>query len=209
MRIQYLADKHVYIVGGRLVPSVTQIQRDNGIYDQGSAEWWTPAGRMKGQLVHELCAGIDQGRTNPDELPLDHWEPMIGKKGLEAVHGCTAAWRKFVTETEYKAVHVEKVVYHPPPWEFAGRLDTAGTWKFSARPVVIDRKVGGVHQSHHVQLAAYAMCLQPQHDRCVVLLKPGGDYTLHQCRGLEDRRIFLQAVSLYQWRKRWIGGERI
>jgi hypothetical protein len=156
------AESHVYRLGERVLPGVTDILVGAGIVD---TTWFTELGKWRGSAVHLACWYDDEGDL--DEAQLD---PRL--------HSYLAAYRKFKAETGFTASSIEQPL-HNDLLGYAGTPDRVGTLG-DGRPCLPDLKSGASSKATRFQTVAYAACL-PSPRRFVrmeVRLKENGKYSL-------------------------------
>lgn len=154
-------ESHVYTLGSRKLPSVTEIIVGAGLVD---TQWFTEAGRWRGSAVHAACWYEDE--NDLDEAGLD---PRLA--------GYLAAYRKFKAETGF-AVEVNEEIVHHDLLGYAGRYDKRGS--YAKGPALIDLKSGASSKITRYQTAAYVGCLPSprKYTRMEVRLKENGKYSL-------------------------------
>ena len=114
------------------------------------------------------------------------------------------AWKQFVRDTGFTAALIERPVQHPV-FKYAGTPDRHGEVRLGRHLGwwVLDIKATRPSPIHGLQLAGYAACLDPVDHRAVVELLPTGQYRLHRyVDHAGDRRAFLAALTLHNWRKK-------
>lgn len=182
------AARHEYRVGGRVVPSVTQVLGILTDFGAVPAEVLARAAEF-GTHVHQACALWNAGRLDEDSL-----DPALAPY-LEG-------WRKFIRECEVEVLDSEFHVYHAG-LKYAGTVDVLAKWK--GRTHVLDIKTASVlSPSWRPQTAAYReACLQSQLVCCptryCVQLIGAGDYRLHKSADPVDLAIFTSALNIYRW----------
>lgn len=145
---------------GRIVLSVTQTLRAAGLIDD---RWYNEESREMGSAVHELCqwyaSGCRKDRTN---RPLD---------GLMYVN----SFARWMRERQVYAISAETVLDIVIDGQHrGGKYDLLA--EIDHRRVLIDIKTGTKAKWHIVQLAAYALGINPD---CAMdlYLKSDGTYT--------------------------------
>lgn len=154
-------ERHVYKLGDRKLPSVTEILVGAGLVD---VQWFTDAGRWRGSAVHAACWYEDE--NDLDEANLD-----------SRLAGYLAAYRRFKAETGFIVEINEEKVCHEL-LGYAGRYDKRGI--YAKGPALIDLKSGAPSKVTRYQTAAYAGCLPSprKYTRMEVRLKESGKYSL-------------------------------
>lgn len=187
------SEHHVYRIGERVIPSVTQILRradmridENGViteaFDFVPRELLDRA-RLFGQHVHSATDLHDRGELNEDTLDA-------------ALVPYLEAYKLFLSETGFKVTASEQRVYHAR-FKYAGTLDTRGLWKGTTW--VLDKKSGAVPRSVGPQTAAYQMaCAEKPRRRLCLKLMPHR-YQLIGCEDPNDWSIFVSAMNLHHF----------
>ena len=179
-----LDENHVYRLGGRVVPSVTQVinavipgwQANQYYLDRGSA-------------LHLACRYHDEGRL--DENSVD-----------PAIAGRLEAWKKFRAEFKSDVLHCELSLAHPV-YSFAGTLDRV----FDSDQdgiTIVDLK-SSISPQVRLQLAAYCALFYesvnalPKKAAAVELREDGTYRALWMTRAEIEtaRRQFLAALTLF------------
>lgn len=155
-------DTHTYLLGDRVLPSVTEILRGAGLVDD---RWWTSAGTWRGSAVHNACWYDDQ--NDLDEEALD-----------PALRPYIDAYRKFKAETGFEAVEIETPLYNDL-LGYAGTPDRIGKLQ-GKRLCLPDIKSGASSKVTRYQTVAYAACLPSprKYVRMELRLQPNGKYSL-------------------------------
>jgi hypothetical protein len=184
--VEFDADKHAYYVGGRQVPSVTQLLYDFGMVDTG---WYTEAVRMRGTVVHTLCELDDS--NDLDDSSVD-----------ERLAGYLKAWRTFRSDTELEIGAIEQIV-HNDKLGFCGRLDRLV--RIRGRLAILDIKTGVPVPAVALQLAGYASCYEnsSEFQRIAVQIRDDGDYRVREFPTKEfnrDLAVFRGLCSAYHWK---------
>lgn len=186
--LQFDAGTHTYTLGGKVLPSVTQVL---SILDQyeGVPAVVLERAREFGQHVH-LAVELDI-RRQLDEAALD-----------PALRPYLAAWRKFHAECGFK-VHRSEWQLMDRKLGYAGTLDLYG--ELNKRSAVIDIKSGIVPMTVGPQTAAYANALKAPEIRrpfryCLQLMPD--DYRLHKLTDPADWSVFVSCLNVWKWRNR-------
>ena len=179
------AEKHEYRFKGIIVPSVTQIIADAGLY--GDTRYFTDYNRERGTLVHkviELHLSGDLDHASIDPVLMPYYE----------------AWLKFENDAEYVSDECECRMVNNI-YRFAGTVDHIGY--INGHYCIIDVKTGAYNPAWAIQLAAYELLLKsvggPK--RFSLQLKDDGNYKLTEHKDRQDKNIFLSALSLYYWKE--------
>ena len=189
--ITFDAERHLYRVDGREVPSVTQCLRAAGLID---TTWFTDLGRWRGSAVHLACQLDDEGDLDEGDL-----DPRI------VPH--LAAYRDFKRDYTFIPDEIEQARYNAT-FGYVGTPDRVGRVMLGTNecPAIVDLKVGGSVPAYALQLAGYANLLpEPRkHLRLKVWLGPGR-YNVHQYSPATfgaDLNVFLSAVAITQWKRK-------
>ncbi len=182
--IVFKPEDHSYWIGERRLISVTQAL---SILRRWEAE---PYYLERGRLVHLACEYYD--RNELDESTVD---PLI-RPYLDG-------YMKFLTETDFLPVHIEKTLYHPQHF-YAGRLDRIGN--LNDNYVLLDLKTGVKAKVDELQGAAYwELCRVndiPIKKVFDLYLRDDGGYSLVE---IEKPKLlvptFLAALTLTRWRE--------
>lgn len=193
-RLTFDADRHVYQLADRVLPSVTQILQEAGVADF-SAPWFTSDVLTRGTFVHQAIMLDNEGDL--DESTLD-----------EQLVPYVSGWRRFVAESHCAIEHWERPICDPV-LGYAGTLDGIVRMLFGGREqrVLIDVKCG-LYPSAGPQTAAYRRCAAALYSTPVVLQRavvelPGdGSYRLHPLTDhTGDEALFLAALRIVHWRR--------
>lgn len=190
-------DRHEYRVGGRLVPSVTQI-----LAPLSSAEYRhvdravMEAAAALGTAVHKMIELDVRATLDTDSL----------SDGLRPYYG---AWRNFRALSGFRMVLSESRVYSSR-YGYAGTLDLAG-WLGDRFAIIDAKRTAAVPRTTGPQTAGYEQALREhaEHavlwpkdtpiDRYALHLKTDGKWALVPFTDRSDLRVFLSARTLYQW----------
>lgn len=177
---------HTYRVGGRVIPSVTQIIGSAGV--RGA---FTPSDAVmayacdRGRAVHLACeldddGTLDERSVHPEVLPYLN------------------AYRQFKAETRYEIVEMELARYDEL-MGFCGTPDRICV--INGRPAVLDLKSGVKMAATGMQLAAYAVLAgHPAASRFSLQLRADGLYRLERYSNPADWPAFVAALTLHNWR---------
>lgn len=171
------ATTHTYTIGGRKVPSVTQVLSDLiPCYQAG--EWYL----QRGTAVHACAAMVAQG------VEFEHDPQIIGQ---------VSACRKFFAEVKPEVICVERQVFGVG---YAGTMDMF--CELNGREMVVDWKAS-FSAALPYQLAAYAMCVVGSvRWGFGVQLCEDGTYHMSQVYDLRQyKQGFLSLLSAYNIRR--------
>ncbi|NPV03857.1 MAG: hypothetical protein HPY67_03900 [Syntrophaceae bacterium] len=185
------AERHAYLLDGRVVPSVTQILAAEGIID---GQWYTEEGRRRGDHVHLALRYHDEGRLD-EESVTDEVRPYL------------EAWQRFISETGFICLQIEQP-FADRNLGFAGTPDRVGWMDGDKTLSIIDIKTGAPEPWHALQTAAYAVGLGKRTVmRWSVYLKPNGAYRLIRHQAIEDVIAWLGLVSVHNWKLKYMGSK--
>jgi hypothetical protein len=154
--LEYAPHFHEYRDGDSVIPSVTQILKATGYI----GDFYSAEAAERGAAVHELCSQVCKG------FYLDGTGRKLHE--LEYVNAfCN--WFK-----GYEIIGIERIIDHAIDGRrYAGRYDLLIRKK--RKTVLVDIKTGAPQNWHGLQLAAYALAVNPS--MCMNLyLKPDGVY---------------------------------
>jgi hypothetical protein len=187
METKFDAEKHEYRIGGRIVPSVTQVIQ--GVF--GSSPWWSDFHAEVGTALHLACAYINQGM----ELEQDSVD--------DAIAGRLAGYRKFLNDIKPKIIISERQLYSAKK-QFAGTIDIL--FQDGIKYVLADIK-SSYHPTARIQLGGYNVLLAEHNRRVeramVIELHKSGDYQLHHLNSREltlAGNQFLAALTIYNFK---------
>lgn len=177
--IEFEKDGHVYKVGGKIMPSVTEIIRavrpDHQFYTRRSGE--------RGTQIHKALQYFDEGRL--DECPSEYM-------------GYLSAYEFFKDSADWMPLEHNVRVYHEE-LNYCGTMDVVGL--YSGARALLDFKSGAPNNSHLVQVAAYGMAAGID-VRFVLYLKPTGQFSLVPGNGEILNRMWLSHLDVYNWYRR-------
>lgn len=186
----YDPSTHSYFLDGKPIPSVTEILREAGMYQNvKKSDTWDEYYLKRGEYVHLACRFVLEEKLDEDQLHED-LKPYV------------AAFREFVRDTGFLAHIIEQPMRHTE-YRFGGTPDLAGQFKSKDSPYcVIDIKSGSPNRAHQIQTAAYAILLRHNYkwhgmNRYALYLGPG-KYKLVAHTGA-DEKVFMAALTLYHW----------
>jgi hypothetical protein len=188
------AERHIYTLDGRVLPSVTQILEATGLVDFSRvSEGVLSAAQWRGSAVHHACHLDDEGDLDESTVEPEH-------------HGYLSAWRKFKAESGFVPEVIEQPAYSIA-YGYAGIPDRIGAFRPAPLPAIVDLKTGAIQPSVRWQLAAYAHLhsILPHRPgvfkRIAVRLMPSGAYVVKFFSRADLARDFLVfASALNVWR---------
>jgi hypothetical protein len=177
---------HVYSIGTRIFPSVTQALSVIESYDHVPFEILERA-RIFGRHVHQA---VDL--FNCDDLDEDSLDPPIERRLRQ--------YKRFLRDTKFEVTHSEQMVCSGS-LGYAGTLDIRG--RLGGIPTLIDCKSGAVPRSVGPQTAAYReACTGEKPRRRIALQLRDDDYKIYECRDPSDFSNFLSALNVYRFQRR-------
>lgn len=187
--IDFKPEGHEYRVGGRQVPSVTQILEP--LYEWSGIPLATMIqAAERGTAVHRATELYDFGIL--DEESLD-----------EETAAYLEGYRKFLADTHFTPERVEHKIFSTEH-DYAGTLDRTGIMG-RHKNVLIDLKSGVVTPVTGPQTAAYAQALSERSGERVsrrygLYLRPY-EYRLVRYDDKLDWYVFRSALNLKRWRQ--------
>ena len=189
--IDFDPDTHTYTLGGRRLPSVTQVLDPLGSYAGIPLDVLERKADI-GDAVHLASEMYDRGELDIGSVPKE-------------IAGYFAGWVKFREESKFRIDHIEARVW-AKKHGFAGTADRLGS--FGKHLAVFDIKCTAVLMpTVSLQLAAYQLAATHSlsyaaKERFAVLLKPSGEYSLHEFKDPTDVSVFISALQLFIWSSR-------
>lgn len=193
-RILFDEPTHTYSVGGRIIPSVTQILEAEGISDFSCIppEVLTAA-KLRGTAVHKATEYLDQGRLD--------WTTVT-----DEVANYLSAWMRFKTECRVQILDIEQRVYSPTG--YAGTIDR--TLIMDGVHWLVDIKTGVPTRAAAIQTAAYQYAYEskavPSWEygrRAAIQISSDGTYKIHPYDAdlMDDINVFMAALTLYNFKR--------
>lgn len=173
--------EHVYRLGERVLPSVTEILAGSGMVD---TQWYTAAGSWRGSAVHYACWYDDQNDLNESTL-----DPML--------RPYVDAYRDFKLQTQFVPTAIEHSVYNEA-LGYAGTPDRVG--KMGAILCLIDLKSGASSKITRFQTVGYAACLPSprKYVRMEVRLQSNGKFSLQVYEPKDYGRDFSRWAAIVE-----------
>ncbi len=192
--LNFKSDTHEYFWHGAPVPSVTQIIQSANLANFDSVPWHILKKACElGTYVHQATEYLDNNTLDFDTID-------------EGVFPYLQAWERFKIDTGFKIKFIEVRLYSQK-YKFAGTIDRIGT--INDKEVIPDIKTGVHSISHAVQTSAYAqlakeagILTQRKANRLTVKLNSDGSYSLKPHKGNADFAVFLNALAIYNYKKR-------
>jgi hypothetical protein len=186
VKVTFKEDSHEYRIGGKVVPSVTQVLVSSGVIE---TRWMRESARQRGELVHMAVQyfaenDLDESSLAPEVKPY------------------LKAFKRFVSDTGFQIKHSEKIV-HSETYMYCGRIDLAG--ELSKRNVMIDIKTNHIPTWVNLQVAAYRRagdeCKLKTFAGFGLALKADGTYRLRECKDFVwDLKRFLDLLRQHGWK---------
>ena len=189
------ADRHLYLVQGRPVPSVTQVLHSAGLsaeYSMVSAEVLDRK-RIIGEYVHKATQYLDEGCLDVETV-----DPEI--------QGYLAAYESFLRESGFRPHLVEhRLVGRINGMLCGGTIDRTGS--LAGKLWIIDLKcIERLYPAFSLQTAGYELLLPKpvvppfKYDRGVLQLRRDGSYKLTAYSDPADLNVFRAALVVTTWK---------
>lgn len=190
MNFHFDAERHLYFLNGTNIPGVTSCIKAANLIDD---RWFNDESRERGTAVHLACFYLLH-----NDLA---WESLDYE-----ILGYVQGFAKFLATSGFKPDlrYCEVPRYHPTLL-YGGTPDLLG-W-LNGRYVLIDIKSGIVGLSAQIQTAAYEhfpeiAALTPA--RFALRLTAAGDgYLTDEFRDPDDFNVFLSAINVANYKKRY------
>ncbi len=177
--------KHEYFLGERKLPSVTDIVGDVC----GNPQYATEFHLQRGSMVHKAVAlyleGIEKGLNRRVEVD-------------DRIKGKLAAAKKAIKELSLEPPYlIEQKMFHPL-YLFGGTSDVLPKngiltdWK-SSHSAATEIQEGGY-------IVLHEQYKNPVKRAFEVVLSEDGRYKLYEYKVARCKRLFLAALTIYQWR---------
>lgn len=181
-------DAHVYCLGGRIVPSVTQVL--SLLQDWGGVSPEVLAAKAEiGVAVHDLVDLFNRG------------ELRIGE-GDERTRPYLADWVRFCDEIGAECIASE-IQMADPVLGYAGTADSV--MRIKGRVCLVDVKTGQVPRTVGPQTAAYARLWDRTNPdskirRRLCVQLTGSGYRLTECKDPADWSIFQSCLNIWRFK---------
>ena len=189
------SERHVYSLGGMVLPSVSAVLSSAGLRTSYSnvPEPVLEKARARGVAVHAYTESIDNGDDPVVEDPTHT--------------GYVTAYRSFVRDSGYESIVSEIIVCHAELL-YCGMPDAVG--RLNERRTIVDRKATAVldKKGTAIQCGAYALAWDSMHaDQPIeqiagLHLKRDGSYQLVMFDIEEAKRVWLCAYEVYRFKRR-------
>lgn len=187
LKIDFKSDSHEYFINGKKVPSVTQVLSLAGEFKYVNKDVLERAAKF-GTAVHKATELYDQNNLN-----LDNLDP--------ALMPYLQAWKKFLNETNFKILEIEKIV-GSNRMGYAGTIDRIGY--IGDDLTLLDIKTTTtIARTVPLQLGAYAAAWNENNPnfikkRICVQLKPL-KYIIKPYTNILDYQMFCNFLTVYKW----------
>lgn len=198
MILNFDEDSHTYTLGGKVIPSVTQVL--------------SPLTEYAGIPKHILDAAADRGNYVHKACEMYLWETLDEDSLKEEARPYFNGFKKFMSETGFIPEVIEERVYHPT-LKYAGTLDLggilppAGRRKKPQRALIDLKTTFKLMRAVGPQTAAYfdAWAAANPKDkfeaRYALQLKKDGTYCLEPMKDRTDSNIFLSCLNIFNFMK--------
>lgn len=180
---------HVYSVGGRVLPSVTQLLKPIAIDFSRVMPDVLERKRAIGQAVHLACSLDDEGDLEEESL-------------ADELRGYLAAWRKFRNGSVRRIIMNEQRMHHGALF-YAGTVDRVleidalpGEWTIDIKTAALPHPIYGVQTMGYSMLAGGP---SPRMRRATIHLRPDGEFKIHEYKNPNDEVAFRACLSLHHW----------
>jgi hypothetical protein len=187
-QLQFDEQLHRYTLGGKPLPSVTQVL--------GLLQDWS-------HVDQETLAAAAQFGTHVHQA-VDLWNRgVLDERALDpALAPYLAGWRQFLADTGAEVVASEVRMAHRTLL-YAGTCDVILTWRRAT--CVLDIKTGAMPRTVGPQLAAYAKAYEAEFPearvrRRLALQLDGTGYRLHECTDPKDWPLFMSALNCWRFK---------
>lgn len=197
MRLEFDEPNHVYTLGNRVLPGVTQLL-DPLIDFTGIPRSILEAAKERGQFVHKACEMYLWGTLDENSVP-EEFIPYLN------------AFKLFLNQTDFQTEIIEQRVYHKKLL-YAGTIDMGGVFPALGRRVKPHRALIDIKTTFKLmrvvgpQTFAYSdawASMNPKElhfdERYGLQLKADGTYKLERMTAPADRNTFLSCLNIYNF----------
>ncbi len=191
MPLEFEEETHTYRLDGKIIPSVTEILTDVGLYPDFSMTdpWYAE----RGSLVHLATHYYDNGTLDPDSID-------------DEIHGYLKSYLEFKNVYLFDVKESEMRVHDPIYW-YAGTADKLGDidWDGQRREALPDLKCGPPEYGYQFQIAGYSMARGLHHSTLrlgVYLNKNGKLPKVIEYNDPGDFEIFKAATLLFHAKRK-------
>jgi hypothetical protein len=194
--LQFDEAAHTYTLGGRVIPSVTQVLKQVVDFSM-----------VPPDILERKCA---IGSALHMAIALDHADDLDYDSLDASVLPYFEAWRKFVADMgRGLVVHAAEMPIASATYQYGVTPDIWGS--VNGRRAVIELKsTAAIHPSVGLQTAAQEMAITECDawpggtgqavDRYALQLQPSGQYRIHHFKNRGDFAVFIALRSVYGWR---------
>jgi len=176
-------DKHIYMLDGRAIPSVTQVL--HGVF--GDQAWYNTWSADKGTAIHRAINYYLENRLDVGSID-------------ERITPNLDAFKKFQAETGYTYIEGEIQAYNRQ-LRFAGTIDLIMIDK-SNNFILADLK-NHIEPKADLQIAGYSLLYTKRKIKqyCIIGLKDDGNYVLRWVSEIKPlQRTFISCLNVYGWK---------
>lgn len=187
------AKTHVYSIDGHVIPNISRVIADVDPYPR---DLWAAMEKKRplGQAAHRACELDDLQKLDEDSV-----HPVI-RSYLDA-------WRSFRRDKGFVPMQIEQRLYSRVHF-FAGTPDRIGHLNGGDLTVLELKCVHRIRPVTQLQTAGQMILAEEwlggQIARCALQLRPDGSYRYCHFGERADRKTFLAALQVYQWRRRYV-----
>ncbi len=171
---------HTYCLGGKKLPSVTQILDTVGLISSFAK---SETAALRGSLVHKACHYLAEGKLD--------WASVDAR-----ILGYVLAYQKFLDETRFEPEILECSQYHRD-YLYAGTPDAVGKHIKMGR-YLYDIKTGSPAKYHGLQTAAYAGFFPGLIKRATLFLYDDETYNLRFHNDRTDWPDFISCLNVFR-----------
>lgn len=184
---------HTYRINGKIIPGVTQILSDEGLFSYlGVPPETMEAARKFGAAAHKACELYDKGILDEKSLS----EPLIPY---------LAGWKKFLDD--FKPIIYPDWIEKPIcsyKYQFGTTQDRV--MSVNSKVTIVEIKTTTIMQpAVAIQTAGQAIAVEEWFGKvkqCMaVRLLPDGTYKIEIYDNLADKTIFISALHIWRWKR--------
>lgn len=195
--LQFEESTHTYTLGGRRLPSVTQILKPLYKFNGISPETLNAKAAL-GTAVHLACELLD--KNDLDE------ETEEGRAGLVAVAGYLAGYKLFLRDMKPVVIANEMKMHHPTML-YAGTLDRryaigAHEWDVDLKSTVSMSPIVGLQTAAYTEMQRASGLSKKPARRGALQLFPDGKYKLHEFNDPADLPTFFARLTEHRFCER-------
>lgn len=187
--VHFDEETHTYTVDGRVVPSVTQVIQEAGLFD---TTFLTDEGRIRGSKVAIMTDLHDRGELDESRVE-------------DGLRGYLDAWKEFLRKTAFKILEREEPKFNAT-MAYCGTPDIYGVFRChrdSDGSAVIDIKSGNVMPHYSIQTVGYQRFYPHLRPRrfCLYLGENGKHKLMPHTEDSRDWDVFCGCVWHWYWKK--------